>query len=52
MKFLEDHMYGVPYDMDLEEDLSYKIVGGRPSSAGGGMQWNDIDEMNSMANAA
>jgi hypothetical protein len=49
MRCNDDHMYGVRYDFDLEEDLSYKIVGGRPSSAGGGMAWNDIDEMNDIA---
>lgn len=49
MRFHDDHMYGVPYDVDLEEDLSYKIVGGRPNSQGGGMAWNDIDEMNEAA---
>lgn len=49
MKCNDNHMYGIRYDFDLEEDLSYKIVGGRPTSAGGGMAWNDIDEMNDMA---
>lgn len=49
MKFNEHPMYGIRYDYDLEEDLSYKIVGGRPNSQGGGMAWNDIDEMNEAA---
>lgn len=49
MKFNEHPQYGIRYDFDLEEDLSYKIVGGRPNSQGGGMAWNDIDEMNEAA---
>jgi len=52
LKFNDQPMYGLRYDFDLDEDLSYKIVGGKPNHAGGGMQWNDIDEMNSSARAA
>lgn len=52
MRFNEQPMYGLPYDVDLEEDLSYKVVGGRPNSAGGGLAWNDIMEMNDMMEAA
>lgn len=48
MKFNESPQYGIRYDFDLEEDLSYKIIGGRPSAQGGGMAWNDIDEMNDL----
>ncbi|MNW70064.1 hypothetical protein D3C74_492450 [compost metagenome] len=46
LKFNPNPMYGVMYDYHLDEDLSYKIVGGRPNSQGGGMAWNDIEEMN------
>jgi len=49
MKFNEHPMYGIRYDYDLDEDLSYKIIGGRPTSQGGGAAWNDIDEMNMAA---
>ncbi|MOA08368.1 hypothetical protein D3C78_1281280 [compost metagenome] len=52
LKFNANPMYGVMYDYHLEVDLSYKIIGGRPSSQGGGMAWNDIDEMNDTAMAA
>lgn len=46
MRYLDDHQYGLPYDYDLDEDLSYKVVGGRPNSQGGGATWDDIDTMN------
>lgn len=46
LKFLASPMYGLLYDQGLAHDTSYKVVGGRPSSQGGGIAWNDIDEMN------
>lgn len=49
MRFSDHPMYGIRYDFDLDEDLSYKVVGGKPNSAGGGLHWNDIDEMNAAA---
>lgn len=52
LKFNPNPMYGLMYDFHLEHDTSYKIIGGRPSSQGGGMAWNDIDEMNDTAMAA
>ena len=45
MRYLDNHMYGIPYDLDLDEDLSYKVVGGRPNSEGGGATWDDIENI-------
>jgi len=45
MKFSPHPMYGIRYDFDLEEDLSYKVVGGRPTSEGGGRTWDDLDQV-------
>lgn len=43
LKFNELPMYGIRYDFDLEEDLSFTRVGGRPMSEGGGASWHDLD---------
>src|SRR5690606_38488340 len=40
MRYFDDGMYGLPYDVHLDEDLSYKVVGGRPNSQGGGTTWD------------
>lgn len=43
LKFLEHPMYGIQYDIDLEEDLSCKVVGGKSQAQGGGKEWFDMD---------
>lgn len=43
LKFREHPMYGLEYDLDKEEDLSYTVVGGKSAAAGGGREWFDID---------
>jgi hypothetical protein len=42
LKFLEAPMYGIAYDFD-GVDTSYKIVGGKANSEGGGKEWFDIE---------
>jgi len=43
LRYLDAPLYGLRYDYDLEENLSYKVVGGKPNSAGGGTEWFDLD---------
>lgn len=43
IKFHEPPMYGIPYDVDLDVDLSCTSVGGRSKSAGGGDDWDSFD---------
>ena len=44
LKYLPAPLYGIQYDVDLEENLSYKVVGGKPNSEGGGREWFDLDD--------
>jgi hypothetical protein len=44
LKFLEYPMYGLAYDFG-GEDTSYKVVGGKPNSQGGGAAWDDLDDV-------
>lgn len=44
LKFLEPPLYGIDYDFD-KEDSSFKIVGGKANSEGGGKEWFDIEGM-------
>lgn len=46
MKFYPSPMYGIPYDVELDVDLSYKVVGGKPMHEGGGANWGDVDFLN------
>lgn len=43
LRYLDAPLYGLQYDVDLEEDLSYKVVGGKPNSQGGGKEWFDLE---------
>lgn len=43
MKFHDYPMYGVPYDVHLDQTLGYRAVGGRPIAGGGGRSWDDLD---------
>lgn len=42
LKFLESPLYGIAYDFD-REDSSFKVVGGKPNTEGGGKEWFDIE---------
>jgi hypothetical protein len=42
LKFHESPMYGIMYDFD-GEDSSYKVVGGKPNTEGGGKEWFDLE---------
>lgn len=42
LKFLEAPLYGIDYDFD-KEDSSFKVVGGKPNTMGGGKEWFDIE---------
>jgi hypothetical protein len=42
LKFLDAPMYGIDYDFD-GTDTSYKVVGGKANSEGGGKEWFDIE---------
>lgn len=52
MRFNDYPMYGVPYDVHLETSLGYRIVGGKPNSAGGGTNWYDISSRDDLEEAA
>lgn len=43
LKYLDAPLYGLQYDYDLDHSLGYKLVGGKPSSAGGGKEWFDLE---------
>lgn len=43
LKFLPYPMMGVKYDLMLEEDLSFKKVGGRVVAGGAGHDWTDFE---------
>lgn len=42
LKFLDAPMYGIAYDFD-GVDSSYKIVGGKSNTNGGGKEWFDLE---------
>lgn len=44
LKYAEAPLYGLEYDIDKEVSLSYKVVGGRPNSMGGGREWFDLGD--------
>ena len=43
MKYLPYPMMGFRYDYDLDEDLSFKKVGGRVAAGAAGSDWTDFD---------
>lgn len=43
LKFLPYPMMGFKYDFDLEEDLSFRKVGGRLAAGAAGHEWTDFD---------
>lgn len=45
IRFNDAPMYGIPYDVDKEHDLSCTSVGGRSKSEGGGTTWDDLDSI-------
>lgn len=42
LRFAETPLYGIRYDL-LEEDSSYRVLGGKANADGGGREWYDLE---------